>query len=252
MAEERTSDSGGSMVLLTDPPADVTPDLSLLEPLRLVPYDDELRAAGTSPYFDVGDVITWHYAQWVDVMRVVRDDERGLVAWLPAGSERVVGVAEDGRGLRDRPVAERGLVPRIYRTTRWTGPGILRIAPTGVPWSLWYFYDADGTFAGHYLNLELTHERPVDGTRRTHSRDLVLDLWLEDGQVWLKDADELAASVDAGKFTAEQGEVVRALADVVRRELVDPRAWPLDEGWESWRPPAGWDEPLDLPSYARP
>ena len=29
--------------------------------------------------------------------------------------------------------------------------------------------------------------------------------------------------------------------------VVDPRAWPLDEGWESWRPPPGWDEPLALP-----
>ncbi len=41
--------------------------------------------------------------------------------------------------------------------------------------------------------------------------------------------------------------MVTALAEVCRRALVEPRAWPLDEGWEAWRPPAGWDDPLTLP-----
>ena len=30
--------------------------------------------------------------------------------------------------------------------------------------------------------------------------------------------------------------------------VIAPGAWPLDEGWETWRPPAGWDEPLWLPA----
>ena len=53
----------------------------------------------------------------------------------------------------------------------WRGPGILKIAPTGVPWSVWYFTDeVDGTFEGHYVNLELVHQRPADGSRaRPHA-----------------------------------------------------------------------------------
>jgi hypothetical protein len=243
------TDSGGTMQRLTDPPSDVVPDLALLEPLRRrTAYDDAVRPAGGPPFLDPGAVITWHYAEWVDVLRVVRDDRRGLVAWLPSGSERLVAVAADGRGLRDRPVAERPAVQRVMQVSTWRGPGILRISPTGVPWSVWYFTDEAGTFEGHYVNLELTHRRPSDGSARVLSRDLILDVWLENGDTWLKDADELEAAVALGTFTAEQGEVVRAIAEQARAELIEPRAWPLDECWEDWRPDPAYDEPLTLPS----
>ena len=46
-------------------------------------YDDPTRDAGEPPYLDQGSVVSWHYGLSVDLLRVVRDDERGLVAWLP-------------------------------------------------------------------------------------------------------------------------------------------------------------------------
>jgi hypothetical protein len=237
---------------LTEPPSDAVPDLALLASLRRVVQPGALRPAGGAPYLAEGQVVTWHYGAWTDVLRVVRDDPRGLVAWLPPGSERLTAVPRDGKGLRDRSLAERAAlaVAREYDmvVSRWQGPGLLRIAPTGVPWSLWYFRDETGVFEGHYLNLELVHERPVDGDARVHTRDLVLDLWLENGETWLKDADELDASVGAGWCTAEQRGVIRDIAEQARREQIDPRAWPLDEGWEDWRPPAEWDQPLTLPA----
>jgi hypothetical protein len=247
--DSAVTDSGGTMVRLTDPPRTVTPDLTLLESLRRSTYDDPLRPADGPPYLEPGQVVTWHYAEWIDVLRVVRDDDRGLVAWLPSGSQRVVAVAVDGRGLRDRPVAERPDVERVLRTATWRGSGILRIAPQGRPWSVWYFTDEeDGSFEGHYVNLELVHERPADGSPRVHSRDLILDLWQEGGETWLKDVDELEAATASGKVTAEQASVIQDAADLARRELIEPAAWPLDEGWESWRPPEAWDEPLSLPA----
>jgi hypothetical protein len=82
------TDSGGTMRLLAGPIVpEMEPDLALLESLR-TPYDAPSRPAGTAPYLPEGTVLTWHYSLGVDVLRVVRDDERGLVAWLPAGSER--------------------------------------------------------------------------------------------------------------------------------------------------------------------
>jgi hypothetical protein len=240
------------MTLLTDPVETGPVDLSVLEPLRTVEPSVEGRAAGTAPYFAPGQVLAWHYAGWVDMMRVVRDDERGLVAWLPSGSERRVMVAADGLGLRDRPVAERSLVAREPVVRTWTGPGILRIAPTGRPWSIWVFVEDDGAFGGHYVNLELTHERPTGGAASTFSRDLVLDLWMDGEGIWLKDADELEAAVAAGTFTKEQGAVIEDVGRQARAELLQPRAWPLDEGWESWRPPPEWDDPLSLPADLRP
>ena len=245
------SASGGTMRRLTGPPRPVTPDLRLLDSEYRSAYDDQLRPAGGPPYAEPGDVITWHYGHSVDVLRVVRDDERGLVAWLPSGSEMLVSAPAGGGSLRDLPLDRRFSAPREMRTRAWQGPGILRIAPTGRPWSIWYFSDeADGSFEGHYVNLELVHRRPEDG-RRVHTRDLVLDLWLEAGETWLKDADELRAAVRAGCYTEEQESLVLDLAEQARAELIEPRAWPLDEDWESWQPPPDWDEPLSLPGDIR-
>jgi hypothetical protein len=250
--DEAVTDSGGTMARLTGPPREVTPELDLLEPLRRSAYDDPVRPAGGPPFLDPGAVLTWHYGHSAEALRVVRDDERGLVAWLPTGSERLVATPRDGRGIRDRPLAERYALALAgeydLSPATWRGPGVLRVAPTGVPWSLWYFRDDDGSFEGHYVNLELVHERPADGSPRVHTRDLTLDLWVQGGDTWLKDADELVAGAAAGWYTDAQAEVIRAVAEQARRDLVDPGAWPLDEGWESWRPPAAWDEPLSLPA----
>jgi hypothetical protein len=249
--DEAVSASGGTMRRLTGPPGNAVPDLALLESLRRVVQPGALRPAGVAPYLSEGDIVTWHYGAWIDVLRVIRDDDRGLVAWLPSDSERLTAVPRDGKGLRDRSLAERAALAaaREYDMVvrRWHGPGVLRIAPTGVPWSLWYFRDEDGDFEGHYVNLELVHERPVDGSPRVHTRDLILDLWVEDGVTWLKDADELYAGVPAGWCTAGQAGVIREIAEQARRQQIDPRAWPLADGWEDWQPPPGWDEPLTLP-----
>jgi hypothetical protein len=250
--EVQVTDSGGTMTRLADEPQPVRPDLALLESLRRGAEGVAVGPAGEGPHFEPGDVLTWHYGSSADVLRVVRDDERGLVAWLPQGSERLVAVPRDGKGLRERSLAERAALARSLdydlRVRTWRGSGVLRIAPTGVPWSLWYFTEDDGSFAGHYVNLELTHERPVDGARRVHTRDLVLDLWLDpDGELWLKDADELAAAVEGGVYTPAQAAAIREIAAQAHHELVAPRAWPLAEGWEAWRPPTGWSEPLALP-----
>jgi hypothetical protein len=246
--DRAVSDSGGSMVRLTRPPRVVRPDLRLLDTEYRSAYDDPGRPAGVPPYAEPGDVITWHYGLSADVLRVVRDDERGLVAWLPSGSEMLASVPAGGGSLRDLPLDQRFSGPRAMRRRTWQGPGILRVAPTGRPWSIWYFTDeADGSFEGHYVNLELVHRRPASG-RRVHTRDLILDLWLAGGETWLKDADELEAAVAAGRYTEEQGALVHDLAELARAELVEAHAWPLDEGWEGWRPPAEWDEPLSLPA----
>lgn len=252
--DEVVTDSGGTMRRLDGPPSEAVPDLGVLESLRRSAYDVPVRRAGGPPYFAPGDVVTWHYGHSTDVLRVVRDDVRGLVAWLPAGSERLAAMPRDGRAIRDRSLEERAAmaVARDYDMVvlPWLGPGLLRIAPSGRSWSVWYFHDEhDGAFEGHYVNLELVHQRPTDGSRRVHTRDLTLDLWVEDGHTWLKDADEVAAGLAAGAYTTEQADAIHGLAEQARRELIDARAWPLDEDWEDWRPPEEWDERLTLPRH---
>lgn len=250
--EEMVSDSGGTMLRMSGPVRGAEPDLTLLESLRRVSTPGPVRPSGQPPYFEPGDVLGWHYGRSFDMLRVVRDDARGLVAWLPAGSERLAAFPRDGRGIRERPLAERAALSIAHdyemRVVAWRGPGLLRIAPTGTPWSLWYFREEDGSFAGHYVNLELRHERPANGSCHVHTRDLLLDLWIEGQETWLKDSDELEAAEAAGWCTPEQGCVIRQVAEQARFALVGQHAWPMDESWEAWRPPAPWEQPLELPA----
>ncbi|MDT0157227.1 DUF402 domain-containing protein [Microbacterium sp. ARD32] len=202
--------------------------------------------------FAPGQVILWRYGKWIETARVVRDDERGLVAWIPSGSARLESVPADGRRTRDVPLAERFSVARTVRESVWRGPGVVRAAPHGRPWSVWFFRRADGTPDGAYVNLELPHLRSAASQAHILSRDLILDLWIDaqhagEEDIWLKDADELGSAVAQGRFTSAQADAVRAIADHAVAELIMPGAWPLDEGWERWVPDAAMDQPILLP-----
>ncbi|WP_431841454.1 DUF402 domain-containing protein [Calidifontibacter indicus] len=240
----------------------VGPELSLDDALAIIgsflPTDlpgGSLRAAGAPAFLEAGREITWHYRRSIDTARVVRDDERGLVAWIPAGSARLGAAPASGGHVRDVALAERFRTPWVMRESTWHGAGVLRVAPTDRPWSVWFFRDPDGTPSGTYVNLELPHRRPRQGDplpARTHTSDLVLDVWMDalpdgDEDVWLKDADELDAAVDQLRYTSEQRDAVRALADHACRELLRDWSWPMDEGWQHWQPTPELDAPITLP-----
>ena len=235
------SESGGTMTRHRGTAAPRPVDLAVLEALRQAEGAGPWRPAGVGPFRAEGQVVHWRYGRRCDPMRVVRDDERGLVAWLAPGTELLSSAPDDGLALRDRPLAERFLGERVATLGSWQGGGILRIAPTGRPWSVWVFLEDDGSLAGHYVNLELPHLRCAG---ETNTRDLILDLWLEaSGELWLKDADELEAAVAHGPLSADLAEEIRAVAEWARAELVEGRGWPLDDEWTTWRPPAGWTVP---------
>ena len=240
-ADVQVSDSGGTMQRLSGVASPTPVDLTLLASLRLAEGDGPWTDAGHEPFLAPADVVQWRYGRSCDPMRVVRDDERGLVAWLAADTPTVGMAPADGVPLRDRPPLDRFLTDRVPAVQRWRGGGVLRIAPTDRPWSVWVFTDDDGSFAGHYVNLELTHRRCGD---ETNTRDLILDLWREpSGELWLKDADELEAAVGSGHYSASMADEVRAIAEWARADLVQAEAWPLDEEWTRWRPPTDWATP---------
>ncbi|CAH0148746.1 hypothetical protein SRABI76_00738 [Microbacterium oxydans] len=219
-------------------------------------YDRAVASSSpAAPRFAIGQQILWRYGRVIETARVVRDDDRGLVAWTPSASARLDAVPADGRHPREVPLEERFLVPWHAVERAWTGPGILRVAPTGKPWSVWFFRREDGTADGVYVNIELPHRRISGEEAAVFTRDLVLDLWIDaehrgEEDVWLKDADELAAAVDQGRFSPEQAEAVRVLADHAGAELIMDAAWPLDDGWDQWVPDADADVPLELPETA--
>lgn len=197
-----------------------------------------------------GEHIWWHYrrptwqpgdAEFVDPMTVVRDDERGLVAWLAPGTERLKAVLRTGEPLRAAQPGDRFVGPRATARGQWQGPGILRIAPPRVPWSVWLFWDEPWVFGGWYVNLEAENHR--DG-RHLFTSDRVLDVWVpQDGAAALKDEDELEAAVEEGVFTADQAEAFRGHAQAALATFA-AGGFPFDEPWQDWRPDPAWEIPV--------
>jgi hypothetical protein len=208
-----------------------------------------LRSSGKPPFWEPGSVILWRYRKpgWrigqperIRPMRVVRDDERALVAWLAPHTPIVQSVRPDGSDPRSAGLDQLFLGERRSVRSHWSGNGTLKVAPTGVPWSLWFFWHDDGSFANWYVNLEDPHVRDE---RNLITSDHVLDVVVKpDGEIHLKDEDELEAAVVAGRYTTAQATAIRNDAREVEA-LARQWASPFSDGWEHWRPEAEWPLP---------
>lgn len=213
---------------------------------------EELRPSGTPPYWAPGTQIQWRYRRIVPgyvgpetqrPVTVVRDDASALVAWLAPGTPMLRPVLPDGRELRSVPAIEMFRAGRALRRDVWLGNGILMIAPTGRPWSVWCFWKDGWDFHGWYVNLEDPHQRDSSSIA---TQDHVLDLWVEpDRTVRWKDEDELEAAVAAGRYSASDAEGFRVNAESVE-EAIGRWSSPFCDGWELWRPDPSWPVP-ELP-----
>lgn len=177
---------------------------------------------------------------------VVRDDADALVAWLAPGTVMLRPVLPDGAELRSVPPIDMFRAERALRRDQWRGEGILMIAPTAAPWSVWLFWRPGWEFDGWYVNVEDPHRRDAASI---FTQDHVLDLQVApDRSVRWKDEDELEAAVIAGRYSAADAKRfrrdARAVDDIVRR-----RASPFCDGWEHWRPDEWWPIP-ELPADA--
>ncbi len=176
-------------------------------------------------------------------MTVVRDDADGLVAWLAPGTKLLRPVLPDGRDLRDVGPVEMFSAGRALQRDTWRGTGVLKVAPTGRPWSVWCFWADDGSFRGWYVNLEDPHRRDGAGIV---TQDHVLDLWITpDRIVHWKDEDELEGAVAAGRYSAADADRFRADARAVE-QLVSRWESPFADRWEAWRADPSWRVP-ELP-----
>ncbi len=177
-------------------------------------------------------------ATFVRPASVVHDGVDELVLWLAAGTQTVRQVHADGRELRDASVPQRAHGPRVRRTGRWRDQGIyVRIPAAGPGWSLWHFFDADGSFRGWYGNLEApqVRRRTAHGTLLVDTADRALDVWvpLVEGRPhpqW-KDEDEFAAFTGApGRWGADLVPDIRSAG----QRLVDlalAASAPFDGRW---------------------
>jgi len=206
---------------------------------------DGTRPSGTPPYWSPGTPIMWRYGDpgrpyWGTPMTVVRDDADGLVAWLTAGTEILKVGRADGRHFRAE-AATMFTAERVQVTGTWDDYDVLRVAPTGRPWSVWAFFPASRRdFEGWYVNIEDPHVRDRD---TVYSKDHVLDLWVEPDRTHeRKDEDELALAVEQGRYTPEEAAWITSVADEVEAVI---EAWgpPFCDGWEQFAPEPDWPVP---------
>jgi hypothetical protein len=207
-------------------------------------------------YWAPGTTIEWIYEGTgkhadkpnVRPMTVVRDDADGLVAWLAPGTPLIKPVLADGRETRLAGPVAMFTEDRVLKLDIWRGTGILKVLPPGKPWSVWYFWDDDGTFRGWYVNLEREHVRDWE-QRRTSTVDHVLDLWVHpDRTIEWKDEDELEGAVQAGRFTQPEADQITADAHTAIKDIENWTA-PFSDTWQTWTPPHHWHLPVAPTSH---
>jgi hypothetical protein len=173
-------------------------------------------------------------------LRVISDDGRALLGWIPAGTEIVGSRLADGRSLREAPLAERFRIPREQFPDVWRQTSNLRLITEGEWSSVWWVFDAAGEFLFWYVNLEIPLGWTVAGPDRI---DGVLDVEVSLGGQWRwKDEDETEEAVLAGRLSADQAARLRAEGERLGA-LAEAGTFPFDGTWTDFRPDPGWPAP---------
>ncbi len=182
-------------------------------------------------------------------MTVVEDGPDWLVLWLAPGTTVVGSPLTDGRDLREAPLHERFMLPRVAVQRLWRGTGILKLVPPSAAYSVWLFWAEDGRFLGWYGNLEEVHRRGYDGSVRViDTVDHVLDVWVPaDGPPRWKDEDEFEVTTGLpGFWTAVEATEIRAEGERLM-DLASRGEPPFDHTWTAFQPDPSWPVP-DLPA----
>jgi protein associated with RNAse G/E len=176
----------------------------------------------------------WFERVWrANAARVVANDDDLVVLWIPQGSPAMYPVDASGHEVRI-PNAEAVLTERVaYRDA------LALLRPNG-RYSIWLFWEEEGTFEHWYVNLERTLGwNGVCFDMVDHKLDLIVSA---DTTVRWKDEDELEQAASLNLVDAED----------VRMEATKLlERWPFPTGWEQFRPepewplpglPPGWDQ----------
>lgn len=168
-------------------------------------------------------------------MRVIADNEDGLLLWHPAGSDFARIVDADGN-TQHEVTLDQMRDPKLTVLT-WQTYDILVLMLPKVAHSVWWFF-RDGAFAGWYVNLEEPYIRRPDGV---DTNDLILDIVVTPLRQWeWKDVDEFDGRI-GNPFYFD-----RATADAVRAEgerlieLIEAGDFPFDGTYTDFRPDRRW------------
>jgi Protein of unknown function (DUF402) len=178
------------------------------------------------------------HLSWAQAVRVVADDDRGLLLWLPAGADFAFRVGPDGRGLRTASIE--GFGAARLELGSWRQTSVLILHPPAVAHSAWWFFRG-GEFSHWYFNLESPFTRAAESIA---SVDHHLDLVVHPDRSWeWKDEDEFAESIGmAGYWDAAQAAQIRSEGERAVA-AVESGAFPFDGTWCDFAPEPSWPVP---------
>jgi hypothetical protein len=199
-----------------------------------------------SPVWTPGETVLTRFVRGdgsiggVHPLRVLADDGESLIGWLPMGTEITAGRLPDGRDIRSEPLQRRFRLGRRQVRTTWHGTSTVRLISESNWSSVFWFFDAAGTFRNWYVNLEV----PCGRTERTLDRmDGALDVEIDPDRCWRwKDEDEVVEFVAAGRITERQHRALRAEGERMIA-LAEAGAFPFDGSWCDFRPDPAWPAP---------
>ena len=189
-------------------------------------------------------------ASLIRPVRVLSDDDRGLLTWTDRGVPLVSEVAADGRGMRSMPFTE--WITQDYRHHHgsWQGPGILCLFPPRGEYSVWWFWTEDGEFDCWYVNLEEHAIRWDDGELAgVDVIDQDLDVIVRPDHTWeWKDEDEFTERLALPEhYWVKDEQAVRAEGRRVIK-IAEAQQFPFDGTWTDFRPDPQWQIPTALPT----
>ncbi|MFI5915151.1 DUF402 domain-containing protein [Dactylosporangium sp. NPDC051541] len=192
--------------------------------------------------FEPGQIITRRYVRgswctWAQAMRVIDDDEHGLLLWQPDGGDLATLIDADGNTPHE-VTPDQMRDPKL--TVRAWRSDVLILMPPRATYSVWWFFK-EGVFSGWYVNLEEPYLRRHDGVQ---TKDLVLDIVVTPERHWeWKDADEFQRHIGHPLYYD------RAAADAILIgaeriiDLVETASFPFDGTHTSFCSDPAWALP---------
>jgi hypothetical protein len=173
---------------------------------------------------------------FVNVCRVLADDDLGLRMWLPIGTPFWRLLTPDGRDGHEASVDE--MHEARLGELAWKGSHVMVFMPPRVAHSVWWFFSPGGTFEGWYGNLEAVYGRWSGGI---DIADQALDLRFAPDRSWQwKDEDEFEERIGHPLFwSAEQAVEIRAEGERLVK-LAEAGEFPFDGTWCDLRPDSSW------------
>jgi hypothetical protein len=189
---------------------------------------------------------------FLNAMRVVADDERGLRLWQPAGAPYWRLMTPDGRTHHAATIDRLGDVSLTELT--WQGSDMLVFMPPGEAWSVWFFFTPGGAFMQWYVNLEDPFRRWDDGAAAgVDTADHALDIRVTPDGAWRwKDEDEFAEKTGHPLYwTPAEAAAIRARG-VALAARAEAKEFPFDGTWCDFVPDPSWSRPQRPPGWDRP